>query len=379
MNMFDTGMFGMLPPEERKKILEGGSLYGGSLQTAGGAVDQTQTQQKEPWHKGWLWNKGKKQKDKGISFLEGAESTGVIDDKTGAQILPSDKRYPTTQLPKTTLFDPSQGRKTDNIDTLSKEDPSFVDKLLRLTGTNKAKAMATWKEKGGFEGLMANPAFSLGLAMMQSSAQGKRIDEDLLNNFVKAAGISTTFKDRLEANAGQVIQVTSAQMDDAKSFLKAEGYDKPGWVRTIWPGNQTAKWEEAVERVALETQKAIVALKEKAKASRKDIYVDSRMRRRIMKEIIASGDITTHSNIPILQDPTLYAKKAEGGPVAAGQTYVVGEGGPEYFLPKESGKVLSNDDSRIFSMLLAANPQLQNVSKTRSEKILRNRFPEYFE
>jgi len=40
---------------------------------------------------------------------------------------------------------------------------------------------------------------------------------------------------------------------------------------------------------------------------------------------------------------------------------------------------LSNDDSRIFAMLLTANPQLQQVSRTRAEKILRNRFPEYFE
>ena len=71
--------------------------------------------------------------------------------------------------------------------------------------------------------------------------------------------------------------------------------------------------------------------------------------------------------------------KEQGGPVAKGQPYVVGEGGPEYFLPQESGKILSNDDSRIFSMLLSANPQLQNVSRTRAEKILRNRFPEYFE
>ena len=70
---------------------------------------------------------------------------------------------------------------------------------------------------------------------------------------------------------------------------------------------------------------------------------------------------------------------ARGGPVRANKAYVVGEEGPEYFLPKESGKVISNDDSRIFAMLLAANPQLQQVSKTRAEKIMRSRFPEYFD
>ena len=98
--------------------------------------------------------------------------------------------------------------------------------------------------------------------------------------------------------------------------------------------------------------------------------------------MIASGEISTKGGINVggyqIIDRTLETK-AQGGPVAKGQSYVVGEQGPEYFLPKESGKILSNDDSRIFSMLLAANPQLQNVSRTRSEKILRNRFPEYFE
>ena len=101
--------------------------------------------------------------------------------------------------------------------------------------------------------------------------------------------------------------------------------------------------------------------------------------------MIASGEIKRVGGIKLggyqIVDASLEDKsfKAQGGPVTKGQPYVVGEGGPEYFLPKESGKILSNDDSRIFSMLLAANPQLQNVSRTRAEKILRNRFPEYFE
>jgi len=70
---------------------------------------------------------------------------------------------------------------------------------------------------------------------------------------------------------------------------------------------------------------------------------------------------------------------AEGGPVQAGQPYLVGEEGPEVIIPHSSGNVLSNDDSQIYAMLLAANPQLQKVSKTRAERILRSRFPEYFE
>jgi hypothetical protein len=71
-------------------------------------------------------------------------------------------------------------------------------------------------------------------------------------------------------------------------------------------------------------------------------------------------------------------ERAEGGPVQAGQPYVVGEKGPEIVVPNTDATVVSNDDSQIMSMLLASNPQLQNVSRTRAESILRSRFPDYF-
>ena len=70
--------------------------------------------------------------------------------------------------------------------------------------------------------------------------------------------------------------------------------------------------------------------------------------------------------------------RAEGGPVNAGQPYVVGEKGPEIVVPDQNATVLSNDDSQVMSMLLASNPQLQNVSRARAEGILRSRFPDYF-
>ena len=81
----------------------------------------------------------------------------------------------------------------------------------------------------------------------------------------------------------------------------------------------------------------------------------------------------------IQKETTLPKFRAQGGSVQAGKPYIVGEQGPEVIIPNASGNVLSNDNSQIFAMLLAANPQLQQVSRTRSEKILKSRFPEYFE
>ena len=74
------------------------------------------------------------------------------------------------------------------------------------------------------------------------------------------------------------------------------------------------------------------------------------------------------------------SKKRElGGPVTKDKAYLVGEVGPEVFIPKVSGKIVSNDDSKIINLLLEANPNLKGVSPARAEKILRNRFPDYFE
>ena len=51
----------------------------------------------------------------------------------------------------------------------------------------------------------------------------------------------------------------------------------------------------------------------------------------------------------------------------------------KYLFQKNTGEVVANDDSQVFAMLLASNPQLQKVSKERAMKILKAKFPEYFD
>ena len=104
-----------------------------------------------------------------------------------------------------------------------------------------------------------------------------------------------------------------------------------------------------------------------------------------MNELVKSGKIQKNSawfgglfTSDTLKN-ALPGERAHGGPVEAGKPYVVGEKGPEIIIPTSDGNVLSNDDSQIFNMLLASNPQLQKVSRQRAEKVLRSRFPEYFE
>ena len=289
-----------------------------------------------------------------------------------------------TQNKNITPFNPSQGG--DQQSSAITEQDGFS--LAKFAGISMEDAKENWKNKGGFEGLMSNPAFTLGAALMQSSAQGKTIGAGVLDNFVKAAGISAQFKDRMDARKMEPIQATSGDIAEVKDMLKSINIEEGNWFENLLGGKKSgARYEAAVEEIALEFQKEIREKQAQLKREGKSQVIKRTDQLRIMERLVKSGKIQKKgswlSKIGItsetLQDTSGTKGLARGGPVRANKAYVVGEQGPEYFLPKESGKVVSNDDSRIFAMLLAANPQLQQVSKTRAERIIRSRFPEYFD
>ena len=268
--------------------------------------------------------------------------------------------------------------------------PNDLNWWQKLSGMFNSKfdlegAKASWTQKGGFEGLMANPAFTMGLAFMQAGAEGKTLGQGALDNVIKAGGISHTYKKIIEDRKQEPIQATAADMAEVESILKSINIEKGNWLENLITkakgGHPGAEWSAAVEEIAVKYQEDVAKWQRNNKnpdGTPKTIRQGDKLK--IMQKLIDSGEIKfDKGNILFagtIKKPVNYA---QGGQIQKGQHAIVGEGGPEYFLPKESGKILSNDDSRIFSMLLAANPQLQNVSRTRSEKILRNRFPEYFD
>ena len=261
-----------------------------------------------------------------------------------------------------------------------------VGTLEKIMGVDFDTAKANWKDKGGFEGLMSNPAFTLGLALMQSSANGKTINQGILDNFVKSAKISTEFKDRIEARKQEPIQATEADIGEMKSMLERFKIDEPNIFEKgfsfLKGENATADYDRAVESIAIEYQKRIASAQKNNKSG-KPLVIDSNFKEKILKDLLNSKDFKEKKGwFGPFTSGTLEKKsvfRAQGGPVESGKPYVVGEKGPEIIIPTSDGNVLSNDDSQIFSMLLASNPQLQKVSRQRAERVLRNRFPEYFE
>ena len=286
------------------------------------------------------------------------------------EMMPADNEEPSTQISGAELS----------------KDSGFMSKLANMAGVDMKQAGANWKDKGGFEGLMSNPAFSLGLALMQSSANGKTINQGILDNFVKSAKISSEFKDRIEARKQEPIQATETDINEIKDTLKRFKISDPNiWEKGFsWlkGENATADFDRAAESIAIEYQKEIAKMQRNNKTS-KPLVIDSKLRERIIKKIVDSKGVARKKSwFGPLTDDTLEEKskfKAQGGPITKGESYVVGEKGPEIIIPTSDGNVLSNDDSQIYAMLLASNPQLQKVSRQRAEKVLRNRFPEYFE
>jgi len=287
---------------------------------------------------------------------------------------------------KTPMGMPSDPIVTGGSGVKQAEDMGFMQKLSNMAGVDFDKAAANWKDKGGFEGLMSNPAFSLGLALMQSSANGKTINQGILDNFVKSAKISSEFKDRIEARKQEPIQATQADIGEMKDMLSRFKIAEPNiWEKgfSFLKGEDaTADYDRAVESIAIEYQKRIANAQLNNK-SNKPLVIDSTFKERILKEMLNSKDFKEKKGwFGPFTKGTLEKKsvfRAQGGPVESGKPYVVGEKGPEIIIPTSDGNVLSNDDSQIFNMLLASNPQLQKVSRQRAEKVLRSRFPEYFE
>jgi len=263
-----------------------------------------------------------------------------------------------------------------------------LDWLARMTGVDMKQAQERWANKGGFEGLMANPAFTMGLAFLQAGAEGKTLGQGSLDNVIKAAGISSHYKRVIENRKQAPITVTAADVADTKDLLKTLKVEKPNWwekaVGFVFKGDTgQAAFDQASEQIASAVQVKIEAMQRSHKG-KKPFVVDKALKKKIIREVLESGKITHKKSWSPWTSGTIKSTdpnpfKARGGPVTKGQSYVVGEEGPEIVIPNESAKVLSNDDSKIYAMLLAANPQLQKVSRARSEKILRNRFPEYFE
>ena len=255
-----------------------------------------------------------------------------------------------------------------------------------IFGISYAQAGQSWKDKGGFEALMANPAFTLGLGLMKSSATGQPMSQSLFDNAINAGAISGKYADRIRDRKQAPIEATAQEIENTKQILRSMDIDEPNFFERVFGKvkgeNKQAQFEEAAEMITNELEKEMQRLQKNNKSG-KPLVFDTAYKKRIIKKLVKQGKITKKGGIPFITKATLETKpddtfKAKGGPVTQGKEYIVGEQGAEMFVPQVDGNIIDNDDTKVVNMLLESNPQLKNVSRARAVKILKNRFPDYF-
>jgi len=253
-------------------------------------------------------------------------------------------------------------------------------------------AKTNWKDNGGFEALMSKPEFGIGLSLLQQASEGKTIGEAGLKAALDGGLISRQYAKQIAARAKVIGPATAAQIEQVKAKLLASGYGStPSWYRQIITaikgGSATAEQEMAIGEMAKKAAKLAqdAALSGRGQGVDYGVYEDQAILNWIKENGLDKGGLNPFNKGSIKgkdklsEDISKLPKKELGGPVTKGTSYLVGEVGPEVFIPKETGKIVSYDDSKIINLLLESNPQLKSVSPARAEKILRNRFPDYFE
>ena len=272
--------------------------------------------------------------------------------------------------------------KPNAITELSKNPGLFKN----IFGIDVKQMSANWKDKGGFEALMANPAFTVGAALLKSGSQGKSISAGAIDSLVTGGAISKQYADQIKARSKVLAPISEAQRAEVQSVLAESdiGESSIGQkIKAIFSGkNLSASHRRVLDDVYIEAEKMVKAEAGGGKGQNKRLerrHFEAAAKKLIREKKITITEGGFISSITGGRGAQSSAKGlAKGGPVAAGKDYVVGEEGPEMFVSETNGTIINNDDSKVVSMLLESNPQLKNVSKARAVKILKARFPDYF-
>jgi hypothetical protein len=329
------------------------------------------------------------ERDPNAMYSDPYTNVKTIDTRLGQTKVASPFKYNNQGKP----VDPATGSLVAPEPAAPNDAKNKGEKLLGLTDTQAVKFLGmdmtqiseTWKNKGGFEGLMANPAFLLGLGIIQSSAQGKPIGSDIFDTAVKSGAVSAQYADRIKERAKILAPISDDQRDQIRSVLAESDIfeGSPGQkIKNFFKGKNT----EALNKRALDEIAELVRKNQERDAAKyggrtirsSREYIEDAVRELQKQKKIELSEKGMFSWLFGRGVQSKAEGLAKGGPVEAGQDYIVGEEGPEMFVSETNGTIINNDDSKVVSMLLESNPQLKNISRARAVKILKARFPDYF-
>ena len=183
---------------------------------------------------------------------------------------------------------------TNQVTSQLGKDNNFLNKFASLVGVDPTKVGETWKDKGGFEGLMANPAFTIGLAFLQAGAEGKSLGQGALDNVIKAGAVSQQYKKIIESRKQAPIQATAADISETKNLLSKIGISEGNWFENFGSkvknyfgkgGSRTPglDFDRAVEEIAVQYQAKVVAKQKELKAAGKPTILRKMIKLKLWK------------------------------------------------------------------------------------------------
>jgi hypothetical protein len=203
----------------------------------------------------------------------------------------------------------------------------------------KATAASFAKLKGDVSGLM-DELFPEDGEIRSFLAKLKTIDDALKNNIITADRASAA-RERLFTGGPPQDAPVSVTQDGP--LLGANSLPDLSTISDILEKmpqlvDQTRQWGDALREIGSQ-------LFEKIGDDLSAIVTGSMKLKDLWKDLLAFGIRTlTSSSGPL--SSLIGGARASGGPVAAGVPYLVGERGPEIFMPRSSGRIIPNDNSQ---------------------------------
>lgn len=213
----------------------------------------------------------------------------------------------------------------------------------------------------------------LGLSKATEASQKQRFEAEMdgLKAIAKAHDDTNDFiaKQSLDSASYQILQVWRAADEKVRAF-KGTADQVAAFTTAVM--DLAAREANAV---VYEADKALTTVTEKAVGAARAVQlaiqqVDAGQAVDVVANRAAAGVTGIGMQAPIYVAPPIFARAA-GGPVSSGQSYLVGERGPELFTPAGNGAIAPNGMGLTQNIVIYVNGTAMDVARQVSDEIMR--------
>jgi hypothetical protein len=167
----------------------------------------------------------------------------------------------------------------------------------------------------------------------------------------------------------QIAKINEAAQAEIKAFQGTSAQVEEHTTRVLAAAKRQADGiiaaaSTALDVIAKKGMDAMAILDLAARQAQAGLAVD------VVGNAATAGVPRSGMQAPIYVAPPIFARAA-GGPVSSGQSYLVGERGPELFVPSASGGIVPNGGGLVQNIVIHVNGTAADVARQVSDEIMR--------